>query len=227
MAQSKTPSASGASWTSMQAYVLATICLVVGIAVGYLLRGSAASDSKPQPSAAAAAPTGGVPAMGSQPTPEQLKHMADKQAEPILTQLKNSPSDPKLLAEAGNVYYDAQQFRAAIEYYERALRVEPKNPNVRTDMGTAYFYLGDSDRAIKEFQTSLKDDPKHAQTMFNMGMVQWQGKGDAPAAIAIWEKLLKTVPDYPERAKVEEMLAKAKQHSSIQPGTKTAKPASM
>ncbi len=226
MAQSKTPSASGASWTSIQAYVLATICLVVGIAVGYLLRGSAGSDSKPQPSAAAPA-AAGMPAMGSQPTPEQLKHMADKQAEPILTQLKNSPNDPKLLAEAGNVYYDAQQYQAAIEYYDRALRVEPKNANVRTDMGTAYFYLGDSDRAIQEFQTALKDDPKHGQTMFNMGMVQWQGKGDAPAAVATWEKLLKTVPDYPERAKVEEMLAKAKQHSSIKPGTKTDKPASM
>jgi cytochrome c-type biogenesis protein CcmH/NrfG len=153
--------------------------------------------------------------------------MADKQAEPILAQLKNSPSDPRLLAEAGNVYYDAQQYRAAIEYYDRALRVEPKNANVRTDMGTAYFYLGDSDRALQEFQTALKDDPKHGQTMFNMGMVQWQGKGDAPAAVATWEKLLKTVPDYPERARVEEMLAKAKQHGSIKPGTKTAKPASM
>ena len=51
--------------------------------------------------------------------------------------------------------------QAAIEYYERALRVEPRNANVRTDMGTAYFYLGDSDRAIQEFQASLKDDPKH------------------------------------------------------------------
>ncbi len=226
MAQSKTPNASSASWTSIQAYVLATICLVVGIAVGYLLRGSAGSDSKPQPNAAPAA-SASVPAMGGQPTPEQLKHMADKQAEPLLAQLQNSPNDAKLLAQAGNVYYDAQQFRTAIEYYDRALRVEPKDANIRTDMGTAYFYLGDSDRAIQEFQTALKDDPKHGQTMFNMGMVQWQGKGDAPAAVATWERLLKTVPDYPERARVEEMLAKAKQHSSIKPGTKTAKPASM
>ena len=226
MAQSKTPSASSAGWTSIQAYVLATICLVVGIAVGYLLRGSAGSDSRPQPSAAATAPAD-MPATGGQPTPEQLKHMADKQAEPILAQLQNSPNDPKLLATAGNMYYDAQQYQAAIEYYDRALRVEPKNANVRTDMGTAYFYLGDSNRALQEFQTALKDDPKHAQTMFNMGMVQWQGKGDAPAAVATWEKLLKTVPDYPERAKVEEMLAKAKQHSAIKPGTKTSKPASM
>jgi cytochrome c-type biogenesis protein CcmH/NrfG len=226
MSQSKTPSAAGANWTSIQAYVLATICLVVGIAVGYLLRGSAASDKQPQPSVSAA-PAAGMPAMGSQPTPEQLKHMADTQAEPVLGQLKNSPNDPKLLAQAGNVYYDAQQYSAAIQYYDRALRVEPKNANVRTDMGTAYFYLGDSDRALQEFQTALKDDPKHGQTMFNMGMVQWQGKGDVAAAITTWERLLKTVPDYPERARVEEMLAKAKQHGNIKPGTKTTKPASM
>jgi cytochrome c-type biogenesis protein CcmH/NrfG len=226
MAQSKTTSASGGGWTSTQAYVLATICLVVGIAVGYLLRGSAGSDGKPQPNPVAAA-TASMPAAGGQPTPEQLKHMADKQAESILAQLKNSPNDPKLLAEAGNVYYDAHQFQAAIEYYDRALRVDPKNPNVRTDMGTAYFYLGDSDRALREFQAALKDDPKHGQTLFNMGMVQWQGKGDAQAAIVTWERLLKTVPDYPDRASVEQMLAKAKQHSSYKPGTKTDKPSSL
>jgi len=28
------------NWTSMQAYVMAVICLVVGVALGYLLRGS-------------------------------------------------------------------------------------------------------------------------------------------------------------------------------------------
>jgi cytochrome c-type biogenesis protein CcmH/NrfG len=220
MAQSKSAGASSASWTSTQAYVLATICLVVGIAVGYLLRGSAGSDNKPQPSAAAAAPAG-APAVGSQPTPEQLKHMAEKQVEPILAQLRNSSNDPRLLAQAGNVYYDAQQYRDAIDYYDRALRVDPKDANVRTDMGTAYFYLGDSDRALQEFQTALKNDPRHGQTMFNMGMVQWQGKGDVAGAVATWEKLLKTVPDYPERARVEELLAKAKQHNNVKPGTKT------
>jgi cytochrome c-type biogenesis protein CcmH/NrfG len=226
MAQSKSAGASSAGWTSTQAYVLATICLVVGIAVGYLLRGSAGGGNQPQPSAAAAAPAG-MPAMDSQPTPDQLKHMADKQAEPIVAQLRNSPNDPKLLAQAGNIYYDAQQYRDAIDYYERSLRADPKDVNVRTDMGTAYFYLGDADRALQEFQTALKNDPKHGQTMFNMGMVQWQGKGDVSGAIATWEKLLKTVPDYPERARVEEALAKAKQHNNIKPGTKTSKPTAM
>ncbi len=226
MAQSKSAGAS-ANWTSIQAYVLATICLVVGIAVGYLLRGSAAGDSKPQPSAAPVAASAGLPAPNGQPTPEQLKQMADTQAQPILAQLSSSPNDPKLLAQAGNIYYDAQQYRDAVDYYGRSLRADPKDVNVRTDMGTAYFYLGDPDRALQEFQTALKSDPKHGQTMFNMGMVLWQGKGDVSGAVATWEKLLKTVPDYPERARVEEMLAKAKQHANIKPGTKTSKPASM
>lgn len=226
MAQSKSAGTS-ANWTSIQAYVLATICLVVGIAVGYLLRGSAGGDTRPQPSAAPAAASAGMPATNSQPTPEQLKHMADTQAQPILAQLTGSPNDPKLLAQAGNVYYDAQQYRNAVDYYGRSLQADPKDANVRTDMGTAYFYLGDPDRALQEFQTALKSDPKHGQTMFNMGMVLWQGKGDISGAVAAWEKLLKTVPDYPERARVEEMLAKAKQHANIKPGSKTSKPASM
>ena len=225
MKQSGTASASGGHWTSAQAYVLATICLVVGIAVGYLLRGSAGGDNRPQPAAtalAAAAPA----TSDTQPTPEQMKRMADTQVAPVLAKLKSSPEDPALLADAGNVYYDAQQYRQAIEYYSRALKVQPRNPDVRTDMGTAYFYLGDADRALREFDIALQDDPRHGQTMFNKGMVLWQGKGDPQAAVATWEKLLKTIPDYPERSRVEEEITKAKQHIGIKPGTKTSKPAS-
>jgi cytochrome c-type biogenesis protein CcmH/NrfG len=226
MTQSKSTSASGGHWTSAQAYVLATICLVVGIAVGYLLRGSAGGDSRLQPAATAPAPaTPG--AATAEPTPEQMKRMADTQAAPVLAKLRSSPEDPALLAEAGNIYYDAQQYGQAIDYYSRALKVQPRNPDIRTDMGTAYFYLGDADRALKEFDTALRDDPRHGQTMFNKGMVLWQGKGDPQAAVATWEKLLKVLPDYPERSKVEEAIAKAKQHAVIKPGTKTDKPATM
>jgi cytochrome c-type biogenesis protein CcmH/NrfG len=160
-------------------------------------------------------------------TPEQLKHMADKQAEPLLARLQSSPNDPALLAQVGNVYYDTRIYSEAIKFYDQSLKADPKNPDVRTDLGTSYYYLGDADRALQEFHTVLKYDPKHAQTMFNMGMVQWQGKGDAKAAVASWEQLLKAVPDYPDRAKVQQLIEKAKAHSDMAPGTKTDKPATM
>lgn len=215
------------NWTSTQAYIMAVICLIVGSAVGYLVRGSQSASPNTPTSAAIATPErapadsmhggGGASQM---PTPEQLKAMADQQAAPLLAKLKQNPNDAETLAQTGNLYYDAQQFNTSVEYYGRALAVDPKNAAVRTDMGTAYLYLNDPDRAIQEFQNALKDNPKHGQAMFNLGLAEWRGKGDAPAAVATWEKLLKTVPDFPERANVEQMIAQAKKHLNMKPGQK-------
>ena len=214
-------------WTNTQTYILAVVCLLVGVVVGYLLRGSGAPQGSVPVAQAQANLPGNTPTMmgANQVTPEQLKHMADQQAAPLVSQLKTKPGDPALLAQVGNVYYDAQQFKDAIDYYTRALQADPKNANVRTDMATAYWYLGDSDRAIREFDTVLKQEPNKTNALFNRGIVRWQGKKDIKGAIADWETLLKADPSYPERPKVEQMIAQAKQHTNIKPGEKTSKPA--
>jgi cytochrome c-type biogenesis protein CcmH/NrfG len=209
---------------------MAVICLIVGTAVGYLVRGSKTESVAATLSTVATAPQAPADAThaaaaNQMPTPDQMQAMATQQTAPLLEKLKANPKDAETLAAVGNVYYDAQQFNVAVDYYGRALTIDPKNAAVRTDMGTAYLYLGDSDRAIAEFHTALKDNPKHGQALFNLGMAQWRGKGDAPAAIATWEKLLKDVPDFPERANVEQMIAQAKKHMNIKPGQKTDKPA--
>lgn len=229
--ESKNEPSTSQNWTSTQAYLMAVICLVVGTAVGYLVRGSKTPTVETPTAAVATAPQPPADAMhagngGSQmPTPEQLKAMADQQAAPLLAKLKANPKDTDTLAQVGNLYYDAQQFNVAVDYYAQILAITPKNAAVRTDMGTAYLYLNNPDRAIQEFQTALKDNPKHGQALFNLGMAQWRGKGDAPAAIASWEKLLKTVPDFPERENVEQMIAQAKKHMNLKPGQTTDKPA--
>ena len=219
MANNNSTSNSG-SWSSSQAYVFAIICLVIGVAAGYFVRGSGSTAT---PAIATTQASGS--AMGSgQITPEQLKHMADTQVAPILQQIKNSPNDPTLLAQAGNVYYDAQLYQEAIEYYKKALALDPKSASIRTDMATAIWYLGDADTAITELNMALLAEPNKAQTLFNLGMIKWRGKMDVKGAVADWEKLLKTSPDYPERQHVEELLAQVKQHSTIAPGTKSSKP---
>ena len=35
------PSTSGTTWTATQTYVMAAVCLLIGVLVGYLVRGSA------------------------------------------------------------------------------------------------------------------------------------------------------------------------------------------
>jgi len=207
-------------WTSLQAYVLAVICMLVGIAGGWFIRGSQSPAAASTMTANASAPAMGSADAGSPtPTPAQLQKMADTQAGPLIEQLKADPANAGILEKIGNVYYDAQQFPTAIDYYQRALQGEPSNTGVRTDMATAYWYTGNADTAIAEFQKSLAYEPNKANTLFNLGVVEWQGKMDIDKALAAWQKLLETNPNYEGKDKVLELMAQAKKHTGVKPGT--------
>jgi len=199
------------SWTSLQAYLLAAFSLLLGVALGYLFRGSAS------PAAQAAAPTA---ATQPQDSSFQRGQQAEAQAvlaqaaAPLLEAVNKDPNDFASLVKLGDIYYDGQQYPSAIQYYEKALTIHPENPDVRTDMGTAYWYTGNADKAIAEMETSLKYRAGHPQSLFNLGWVRWQGKGDAKGAVDAWEKLLKANPTYPQKEQVEQYIAKAKEHAA-------------
>jgi len=209
-------------WTSTQAYVLSVICLLVGVAVGYLARGSASVDpaavQAQAPPGATVPQTGMPPGTAQQPTPEQLRQMADTQAQPLLAQLKSNPNNVSLLAQIGNIYYDAQQYPDAVKYYEDSLKLDPKATDVRTDMATAYHLMGQSDRAVQEYEQVLKIDGKHANALFNEGMVKWQDKMDLNGAIAAWKRLLETNPNYPQKDRVQKLIDEAQQHLTLKAG---------
>ena len=211
-----------ATWTSTQVYVMAAICLLLGIAAGYLVRGPG------QPAPAATAQNAGPAPMGApdqqqQPSPEMMKKMAESKAAPLLQQLASKPNDPQLLAGIGNIYYDTQNFQDAILYYKKSLAAK-EDPNVRTDMATAFFYLGDADTALAEFDRVLKSNPNFENALFNTGMVKFQAKMDVEGAIACWERLLKANPTTPRRGDIEQMISRAKLHENVKPGQKSAKP---
>jgi tetratricopeptide (TPR) repeat protein len=192
------------NWTAREAYLLAMVTLFVGLIAGYLFHGS----SSPSIATAAPAQSGSTaPAVpDSLQSPEQLKVMI----QPMLDAARVNPVDPKPLVEIGNAYYDHKFYPEAIQYYQKALALKPDDINVRTDMGTAMFYSGSPKEAIAEFEKSLKLDPNHAQTLFNMGVVKSQGLNDRKGAIAAWQHLLDTNPNYPDRQKVLDMMQKAK-----------------
>jgi len=212
-------------WTSTQAYVLSVICLLAGVAVGYLVRGSAPSSSNTATQTRAGATASLPPSMAGaqQPTTEQLRQMADTQAQPLLKQLESDPQNSALLYQIGNLYYDAQQYPEAVKYYEDSLKIDPRATDVRTDMATAYHLMGQPDRAIQEYDAVLKIDGKHANALFNEGMVKWQDKMDLKGAIASWKRLLEAHPDYAQRDRVEKLIAQAEQHITIKPGSEAAK----
>jgi len=210
-----TSSLSQKQWTSRQALILMTLCLSIGIGGGWLVRSvrnaaqvDAAKSSSPSPAA--------TPATQAAPAPGQAdpKSMADGQAAPLLQQLKSDPGNPELLTGIGNLYYDAQQYPTAVDFYNRALQSKPADTAVRTDMATAYWYLGNTDTAIAEFNKALTYAPNSPNTLFNLGLVKWQGKHDGAGAIADWKKLLATNPNYESKDKVLKMLDEVEKQDS-------------
>lgn len=203
------PSQNG-KWTTVYVFTQATVCLLLGLLCGYLLRGAApasATDAKPRVPVAQPAPN----TPPTHVTAEQLRHMGDTEAAPLLAQLQKSPNDPTLLAKLGYVYYATHNFKQAAEYYERSVNVHD-DVAIRTELGRAYFYAGDADRALAEFQHIIEADPGNANALYNVGMIRWKQKGDTKGAIAAWQQLLKTNPDHPRRADVEQLIATARQH---------------
>jgi len=198
-------------WKSAQVYAMAGICLGIGVTLGYLFRGSAA----PSPAPVQAADKSQSPA-AQMPTLYQMKHMADKQAEPLLVKLQADPKNATLLNQIGTIYKATHQFKEASGFYERAVDVDPKNVAARTDLASCLFYDGDADGALNQLQQSLKYDPNDANSLFNLGMIRWQAKNDAGGAVTAWQQLLKSNPRLADdkKAQVEKLIAQAKKHTS-------------
>jgi cytochrome c-type biogenesis protein CcmH/NrfG len=209
------PSPSSANWTATQTYAMAAVCLFVGVLVGYLMRGSAKPAEPAAPASAETQQAGGMPphGMGQQgmPTMEDMKRMADKQAEPLLAKLKSDPNNVQLLNQTALTYKATHQFKDAIVYFQKALDIDPKNVPVRTDLATCLYYAGDIDGALAQLQKSLSYDPKHAGTLLNIGVITWKGKGDVDKAVAYWEKLLELYPNYEQKDMVQHLITTATQ----------------
>jgi tetratricopeptide (TPR) repeat protein len=128
--------------------------------------------------------------------------------------LATDPKNVRANAELANRLYDAGRYAEAIPHYQQAFTLDPKNVSVSTDFATALFYAGRPDEALAQFDRSLAIDPKHGQTLFNIGIVKRDGRNDPKGAIVAWERLLASVPDYPDAAKVRSMIAELKTRAS-------------
>ncbi len=203
------PTAASA-WQVKQVYAMAVISLVVGLAIGYLFRGSQSPAPPPKPMAAAPQSPHAAGGMGGQmPNLEQMKQMADDKAAPLLEKLKGDPNNTDLLVKVGGLYQATHQFKVAAGYFDKAVHVDPKNVPIRTQLASCLYYDGDVDGAISQLQQSLHYDPKDANSLFNLGMIKLQGKKDSKGALAAWQLLLKSNPQLPaeRKAMVQKLIA--------------------
>lgn len=204
-------------WQAKQVYLLSAICLLLGAMLGYLLRGSASTQpaaTVPTPQADAAA--SGMPGhSGQMPTLDQMKHMADKKAEPLLAKMRANPNDASVLIQIGNIYQSTHQFKDASEYYDKALKLDPRNVAIRTELASCLYYTGNVDGALAQLHQALQTNPKDSNSLFNLGMIEWREKKDAAGALAAWNQLLNFNPSLAadKKTQVQKLIVEVKEQS--------------
>jgi len=192
---------------------------VGGVTVGilWMTKGTdrAAMVQKPQ-MAPSGPPISGPPGQG--PTPPARDSLeTTSQIQTLKEIVKKDPKNLAAWVELGNLYFDTDQPKDAIDAYSRYLAVKPDNADVRTDMGIMYRKLGQFDKALEEFRKAAQGDPKHANSRYNIGIVLLHDKGDIKSAIKAWEDYLKVDPNSERAQRIRAQIEKMK---TMQPPTK-------
>jgi len=173
--------------------------VLFGVIVGYMLGVSRTG--------AGSLPVAAVQTASAAPAPAVVN---EQELQGWRNILATDPKNLRANVELANRLYDAGRYADALPYYQQAVAIDPKNVSVSTDFATALYYAGKPDAALAQFDKSLTIDPKHGQTLFNIGIVKRDARNDPKGAIAAWERLLASVPDYPDAAKVRTMIAELK-----------------
>jgi cytochrome c-type biogenesis protein CcmH/NrfG len=205
-------SAAGPALEARQVYLMAAICLVLGLGIGYVSRSLQTSPS--QAVRAARSSAGNIPSAAGgarKLTLDDMRMMADKQAAPLLARLKSNPSDSDLLAQVAAIYHGSHQFKEAAGYYNKAVQAAPDDVPLRNKLASSLYRSGDVDGALDQLNQGLLHAPKDVNSLFNLGMIRLQGKGDARGALDAWQRLLKLNPQLSaeRRAEVQKLMAEA------------------
>ena len=131
------------------------------------------------------------PGMAEGPGPAPQKAPSGEEIGKLEAMVKADPNNLEALVSLGNRYFDAHQYRKAVDAYSRALAINPRNPDVRTDMAVMYRGLKDYDRAVKELREAASQDPNHVNSRYNLGIILLHDKKDMKGATAAWEDCLR------------------------------------
>jgi tetratricopeptide (TPR) repeat protein len=186
--------------------------LMAGLAIGYVL-----AESQPIPPAKAirlgldpqAAQQGGQLPEGHPPvdgpSAAEAQRLRQQVAE-IESLLASNPNDAGLMAAMGNLYFDANLWPQAREWYEKSLQASSDDANVLTDLAVVYRNLSEFQRSVELLDRAIAIDPGHWQAWYNKIVVfhfDLHEHDAATDALRTLQELKKSNPAIPDLSDLE------------------------
>jgi cytochrome c-type biogenesis protein CcmH/NrfG len=184
-----------------ESIVIGVAGAVFGLIVGWII---GTQQAPARPIVQAAAPAAQAPVSAP---PAAAAGVDEAQAAALRSIAEKDPANVQSRVQLGNMYFDAERYQDAIQWYEAALKLDPKAVDVSTDLGVCFYYTNQPDRAVRQLEDSLRVDPRHAKTLLNLGIVKAFGMQDLAGATAAWEQVIKLDPNSQEAQAAQRSLA--------------------
>jgi tetratricopeptide (TPR) repeat protein len=165
--------------------------IVFGLFAGWII-GVQYGKTRQPPAAAAQTVPAPQSSTASVPVIDDAKVTAYKSA------AERDPKAAEPRVELANLYFDAERYDEAAQWYSEALRLSPRDVYVSTRLGISYYSTNQPDKALEQFARSLALNPKHVETMLHIGVVKAFGKQDLDGAQQAWEQVIAVAPDSSE-----------------------------
>ena len=124
--------------------------------------------------------------------------------------LQINPEDATAHYNLGYAYDKQNDFDQAIFEYREAIRINPDYSDARGNLASVFARQDKFDEAIAEWQTLLERDPERASAQRFIGMA-YAKQGKYAEAIAAYETYLTLATDAPDKADIEQEIAKLKE----------------
>jgi tetratricopeptide (TPR) repeat protein len=198
-------------------FIILTIALSVGL-IGSFIMWSLPTETSNS--------TGGQTSNSPEADPV---HVLQQQVKDNQQALRGKPEDSVLLKQLADTFFQLgylylfeqqkanegiQQFQAAAQAYQQALKLEPQSDEMNLSLAMAAFYSGQKELAENSFQQTLKINPKNAQAYFNYGLFLAEEKRDYQQAVKQWQITEKLAAGSSLGEKAAELIQQATQPQS-------------
>ncbi|MBA7705936.1 Cell division coordinator CpoB [subsurface metagenome] len=146
-------------------------------------------------------------ALKIKPEAKEVEKLLEKTNE-ILGTAKPKPvvtEKAKELIDQGINYYNFEQYAAAIQEFQKAIKIEPRSLDAHLYLAWAYEKKGEKEKAIGEYQKITEIDPNHLDAHYRLGRY-YDSVGQKAEAIKEYERVLSLKPSKEKLEKISPVL---------------------